>query len=49
VEVTKLPKDRIIAIWALAHGLAAITTMKTVHYDEDWEMKIEDILNASSN
>lgn len=42
-------KDRIIAMWALVHGLAAITTMKTVHYDEDWEVKIEDIINASSN
>ncbi len=48
-----LPKqktqDRIIAMLALVHGLAAFTTMQTVHYDEDWEIKIEDILNAFSN
>ncbi len=42
-------KERIIAMWALVHGLAAFTTMKNVQYDEDWEMKIEDILNALSN
>lgn len=42
-------KDRIIAMWALVHGLAAIATMKTIHYDEDWEIKIEDIINSLSN
>ena len=37
-------QDTIIALWATVHGLASIATMKNVHYDKDWEAKIEDII-----
>ena len=37
-------EDAIISMWATAHGLASIVTMKNVHYDKDWETKIEDII-----
>lgn len=37
-------EDAIISMWATVHGLAAIATMKNVHYDKDWETKIEDII-----
>jgi AcrR family transcriptional regulator len=37
-------EDTIIALWATVHGLASIATMKNVHYDKDWETKIEDII-----
>lgn len=37
-------EDTIIALWAAVHGLASIATMKNVHYDKDWEAKIEDII-----
>ena len=37
-------KDAIISMWATVHGLASIATMQNVHYDEDWETKIEDII-----
>ncbi|PKM71850.1 MAG: TetR family transcriptional regulator [Firmicutes bacterium HGW-Firmicutes-16] len=37
-------EDTIISLWATVHGLAAIATMKNVHYDKDWEMKIENII-----
>jgi len=43
-----VPKDKvedaIISMWATVHGLASITTMKNVHYNKDWEAKIEDII-----
>lgn len=42
-------KDSIISMWAQVHGLAAIATMKNVHYDEDWETKIEDIIRNDPN
>jgi len=38
-------EDAIISMWATVHGLAAIATMKHVHYDKDWETKIEDIIS----
>jgi len=45
---TGMPKekmeDTIISLWATVHGLASIATMKNVHYDKDWETKIEDII-----
>ncbi|MBZ9608186.1 TetR/AcrR family transcriptional regulator [Clostridium estertheticum] len=45
---TKMPKekmeDTIISLWATVHGLASIATMKNVHYDKEWETKIEDII-----
>lgn len=37
-------KDAIISAWATVHGLAAISTMKGVSYDEKWEDKIESII-----
>ncbi len=37
-------EDAIISMWATVHGLASIATMKNVHYDKDWETKIEDII-----
>lgn len=37
-------EDIIISLWATVHGLASIATMKNVHYDKDWETKIEDII-----
>ncbi len=37
-------EDAIISSWATVHGLASIATMKNVHYDKDWETKIEDII-----
>jgi len=47
-EETEMPmekmEDTIISLWATVHGLAAIATMKNVHYDKAWETKIEDII-----
>lgn len=37
-------EDVIISMWATVHGLASIATMKNVHYDKDWESKLEDII-----
>jgi AcrR family transcriptional regulator len=37
-------KDTVISMWATVHGLACIATMKDVHYDKEWESKIEDII-----
>jgi AcrR family transcriptional regulator len=37
-------EDAIISMWATVHGLASIATMKNVHYDKDWESKIEGII-----
>lgn len=37
-------EDAIISCWATVHGLSAIATMKNVHYDKNWEEKIEDII-----
>ena len=37
-------EDAIISLWATVHGLTSIATMKNVHYDKDWETKIEDII-----
>lgn len=37
-------EDTIISLWATVHGLASIATMKNVHYNKDWETKIEDII-----
>ena len=37
-------KDAIISMWALVHGLASIVTMKYVHYDQNWEIKIDDFI-----
>lgn len=37
-------EDAIISMWATVHGLASLATMKNVHYDKEWETKIEDII-----
>lgn len=47
-EKAGVPKEKIediiISLWATVHGLASIATMKNVHYDKDWDTKIEDII-----
>ena len=42
----KMIQDKIIAIWALVHGLSAITTMPNVEYDDSWELRIEEIIKS---
>ena len=37
-------QDAIISMWALVHGLSSIVTMKHVRYDQDWEIKIDDLI-----
>ncbi len=37
-------EDIIISLRATVHGLASIATMKNVHYDKDWETKIQDFI-----
>ena len=37
-------EDMIIHLWSTVHGLASIATMLNVHYDKNWETKIEDII-----
>ena len=39
-------QNKIIAMWALVHGLSAIATMPNVEYDKDWETRIEDIIKS---
>ena len=39
-------QNKIIAMWALVHGLSAITTMPNVEYDKDWETRIEEIIQS---
>ena len=39
-------QNKIIAMWALAHGLSAIATMPNVVYDKDWETRIEEIIQS---
>lgn len=41
-------QDKIIAMWALVHGLAAIIIMPNIEYDDDWETRIEDIIKSVS-
>ena len=33
----KVIQDKMIAMWALVHGLAAIVTMPNIEYDDNWE------------
>ncbi|MEY8390626.1 TetR/AcrR family transcriptional regulator [Lachnospiraceae bacterium] len=44
----KMIQDKIIAMWALVHGLAAIITMPNVEYDDNWELRIEEIIKSIS-
>ncbi|MCI9420475.1 MAG: TetR/AcrR family transcriptional regulator [Eubacterium sp.] len=44
----KVLQDKIIAMWALVHGLAAIVTMPNIEYDDNWETRIENIIKSIS-
>lgn len=44
----KVMQDKIIAMWALVHGLAAIIIMPNIEYDDNWETRIEDIIKSVS-
>lgn len=44
----KMIQDKIIAMWALVHGLAAIVTMPNIEYDDNWETRIEEIIKSIS-
>ncbi len=44
----KMIQDKIIAMWALVHGLAAIVTMPNIEYDDNWETRIEAIIRSVS-
>ena len=44
----KVIQDKIIAMWALVHGLAAIVTMPNIEYDDTWETRIEEIIKSVS-
>ena len=39
-------QNKIIAMWALVHGLSAIASMPNVEYDKDWETRIEEIIQS---
>ena len=41
-------QNKIIAMWALVHGLSAIATMPNVEYDKDWETRIEEKIGRAS-
>lgn len=42
----KVIQNKIIAMWALVHGLSAIITMPNVEYDDNWEVRIEEIISS---
>lgn len=42
----KSMQDKIIAMWALVQGLSSIVTMPNVEYDDDWEIRIEEIIKS---
>lgn len=44
----KIIQDKIIAIWALVHGLAAIAAMPNIEFDDNWEERIEEIMKSIS-
>ncbi len=44
----KIIPDKIIAIWALVHGLAAIAAMPNIEFDDNWEGRIEEIMKSIS-
>lgn len=39
-------ENRIIAMWALVHGLSAIITMPNVELGDDWETRVENIIQS---
>lgn len=40
--------NKIIAMWALVHGLTALVTIPNVEYDNSWEVRIEEIIKSVS-
>lgn len=41
-------QNKIIAMWALVHGLTALITMPNIAYDTSWEARIEEIIKSVS-
>lgn len=46
---TEMIQDRVIAMWALVHGLAKIAIMPNVEYEGNWDDRIEKIIRSFSN
>lgn len=44
----KLIQDKIIAMWALVHGLASIAVMPNIEFDYNWETRVEEIIKSIS-
>lgn len=44
----KVIQNKIIAMWALVHGLAAIVILPNTEYDDKWELRIEEIIQSIS-
>lgn len=42
----KMIQDKVIAMWALVHGLSAIVTMPNVRFDDNWETRIEQLIRS---
>lgn len=45
----RIIQNKIIAMWALVHGLAKIVTMPNVEYDDNWELRFEEIIKSMSD
>ena len=41
-------QNKMIAMWALVHGLTALITMPNIEYDNNWEVRIEEIIKSVS-
>lgn len=41
-------QNKIIAMWALVHGLTALITMPNIEYDNNWEVRIDEIIKSVS-
>lgn len=41
-------QDKIIAMWALVHGLASIAVMPNIEFDYNWETRVEEIIKSIS-
>lgn len=44
----KVIQNKIIAMWALGHGLALIVVMPNVEIDDNWETRVEEIIKFIS-
>ena len=44
----KVIQDKIIAMWALVHGLASIVVMPNIEFDDNWETRVEEIIKSIS-